>query len=190
MGWKLPSKFEWHRWKVCHSWLSTAPAHCSVTSMSQDNAHHPLHHLGLKLQLISVLLSFGSSVRGRSLNSFSVIALRVTSCSQSWSWTSVYALLQEPPYPCPFIQRPLPHPGSQSTDKPLLCSTLNPSLLSPRPSDGHHHWQNEDYMLKAHMRNLPHLTFSEPKFHRKAVQHPLCFLHRLKSSGISDFSLW
>lgn len=132
-GWKLPAIFERHPWKVCHSWANTAPAHYSVTSMSQDNAHHLLCHLVLKLHVINALPSFSSSVHGRSHKSSSVVSLGLTYCSQSsWSWSSDLPFSKSLLTHVPSFRRPLFHPGSQSTDKPLLCSTLNPSLLSPK----------------------------------------------------------
>lgn len=106
----------------------------TVTSMSQDNAHHLLRHLVLKLQVISALPSFSSSVHCRSHKSSSVVSLGLTYCSQSsWSWSSGLPFSKSLLTHVPSSRRPPFHPGSQSTDKPLLCSTLNPSLLSPKP---------------------------------------------------------
>lgn len=88
-----------------------------------------LCHLVLKFQVFSALPSFSSSVHGRTHKSSSAVSLRLTYCSQpSWSWTSGLPFSKNLITHVLSFRRPLPYPGSQSTDKPLL---LNPQPLTP-----------------------------------------------------------
>lgn len=119
----------------CMSFLDN---HCTSTLLCHIHVPRQCpHHLDLKLQVISALPFFGPSVHVRSHKFF------LCDISQAYVLFSVllvldfwFALLQEPPYPCSFLQRPFSHPGSNGTDKLLLCSAFNLSLCLPKAYDG------------------------------------------------------
>lgn len=173
---------------VWHSWVTTA--HHSATSMSQDNAHHPLNHLGLKLQVIGALPSFVPSAMVGPTISSSVMFLRFMFCSQSsWSWTSGLPFCKSLLTYVPSSRGPPPNPRSQSRQASSLLSPHPPIPLTQTIW-----WLLTLTKESLHFKNSHKSSISDSlslsKFLRIPAPTSLCFPHRLKSSSISSFSRW